>query len=677
MTDPLGFGVRTRAVEGRSAVSATDGQSEIWPRIVRVYVPTRTVTISYYSPIIFEMPAMTPAAVPPYERFGQHWTQMDLAFLRTDELVYTTNVTGQYNLWSQRIGPGGAAGPTRALTLYRDRSVRLLEPSRDGHVLYFIADQDGDEQYQVFRLDTRRGDPVPLTDDRKVRHELSRGGLDPRGRRLLYCDNGRTPTDMDVVLYDLGRGRARRPLPEGFLWEHPSWDPSGERFSANQIFSNTEVRSFVHDVRRGTTVEVLPHETEEIVYAAGWSSDGRHLLVIDDLASEFQRLEMVDWRTGDRRPLAAPRADVEFVRHSERNDRVVYGVNEGGYTSLWTGPSVGPFRPVRDLPRGRVTAAQESLVAMSPDGRSLAVNWSTGTAPPEILWIPLVRGRPRPLTDNMPGGVPDAPLPRPRLVRFTSFDGRKIPAFYYRPKHRPRGRAPAVLSIHGGPESQERPGWIYWGLYAYLNARGVSVLAPNIRGSNGYGKTYQKLIHHDWGGNELKDLQAAAEWLRARPEIDPERLGVFGGSFGGFATLSCVTRLPEYWKVGVDIVGPSNLITFSKTVPPFWFRFMKKWVGDPETEADFLRERSPITYIDRVRADLLIIQGANDPRVNKAESDQMVERLRALGRNVEYLVFPDEGHGFTRTENFLKALGETARFLTDRLQTRPGATTPS
>jgi dipeptidyl aminopeptidase/acylaminoacyl peptidase len=303
----------------------------------------------------------------------------------------------------------------------------------------------------------------------------------------------------------------------------------------------------------------------------------------------------------------------------------------------------------------------------------VALNWSTGMAPPEVYWIPLIRGRSRTLTQSMPGGVPDGPLPSPKLVRFTSFDGRRIPAFYYLPKRRPRGKIPAVLSIHGGPETQERPGWIYWGMYAYLNACGIAVLAPNIRGSTGYGKTYQKLIHRDWGGGELKDLQAAAEWLRSRPEIDAERLGVFGGSFGGFATLSCVTRLPQYWKVGVDVFGPSNLLTFLKTVPPFWLRMMKDWLGDPETDADFLRERSPINHLDSVRADLLIIQGTNDPRVNKAESDQIVERLRALGRHVEYIVFPDEGHGFARTDNQLKAMGETVRFLKDRLQPHVGA----
>jgi dipeptidyl aminopeptidase/acylaminoacyl peptidase len=209
---------------------------------------------------------------------------------------------------------------------------------------------------------------------------------------------------------------------------------------------------------------------------------------------------------------------------------------------------------------------------------------------------------------------------------------------------------------------------MYGGLYAWLNAHGIAVLAPNIRGSTGYGTSYQKLIHHDWGGAELKDLKAAADWMCARPEIDPARLGVFGGSFGGFATLSCVTRLPEYWKVGVDIVGPSNLMTFVKTVPPFWVRFMAQWVGDPETEADFLRDRSPITYIDNVRADLLVVQGANDPRVNKAESDQMVEHLRAKGRKVEYMVFEDEGHGFTKRVNQLRAMGACGRFLVDHLR---------
>ena len=177
-------------------------------------------------------------------------------------------------------------------------------------------------------------------------------------------------------------------------------------------------------------------------------------------------------------------------------------------------------------------------------------------------------------------------------------------------------------SIHGGPEAQERVE--YSAFYQYLLARGIGVLAPNIRGSTGYGVAYQKLIHRDWGGAELRDIEAAAQYLGALPWVSEQRIGVYGGSFGGFATLSAVTRLPDYWTAAVDIVGPSDLITFVRSVPPTWRRMMSVWVGDPETDAEFLRERSPITHVENVRAPLLVLQGANDPRVVKAESDQMV-----------------------------------------------------
>jgi dipeptidyl aminopeptidase/acylaminoacyl peptidase len=194
-------------------------------------------------------------------------------------------------------------------------------------------------------------------------------------------------------------------------------------------------------------------------------------------------------------------------------------------------------------------------------------------------------------------------------------------------------------------------------------SRGIGVLATNIRGSTGYGTTYQKLIHHDWGGAELKDFEEAHGYLTGLDWVDPKRIGVFGASFGGFATLSCVSRLPDLWAAGVSIVGPSNLMTFASSVPPTWRRFMTEWVGDVETEQDFLRERSPITYADDITAPLFVIQGANDQRVVQAESDQIVEQLRNRGVEVRYDVYPDEGHGFAKRANESKALSDTAEFL--------------
>jgi dipeptidyl aminopeptidase/acylaminoacyl peptidase len=220
-----------------------------------------------------------------------------------------------------------------------------------------------------------------------------------------------------------------------------------------------------------------------------------------------------------------------------------------------------------------------------------------------------------------------------------------------------------VLSIHGGPEFQERPAYNYNGLYQYLLSRGVGVLAPNVRGSTGYGTAYQKLIHHDWGGDELKDFVYAHRYLVAQEWVDPDRIGVYGGSFGGFATLSCVSRLPGRWAAAVSIVGPSNLVTFASAVPPTWRRLMAEWVGDVETERDFLLARSPITYADDIDTPLFVIQGANDQRVVQSESDQIVERLRERGVDVRYDVYPDEGHGFAKRANEAKALSDAAEFL--------------
>ena len=208
------------------------------------------------------------------------------------------------------------------------------------------------------------------------------------------------------------------------------------------------------------------------------------------------------------------------------------------------------------------------------------------------------------------------------LIGYPSFDGREIPAWLYRPQT--EGRLPVVLSIHGGPEAQEHP--LYHPLYQYLLSRGIAVLATNIRGSTGYGKTYQRLVQRDWGGGDMKDWEHAVKWLHEQDWVDADRIGVYGGSYGGFATLTCVTRLPDYWAAAVDIVGPSNLITFAKAVPPTWRRMMKRFVGDPEEDADLLRERSPLTYIENVKTPLLVIQGAKDPRVVKGESDQLVEQ---------------------------------------------------
>ncbi|WP_205719480.1 alpha/beta hydrolase family protein, partial [Actinomadura geliboluensis] len=254
----------------------------------------------------------------------------------------------------------------------------------------------------------------------------------------------------------------------------------------------------------------------------------------------------------------------------------------------------------------------------------------------------------------------------PDLITYPASGGRYVHALLYRP-HTP-GPHPVLLSVHGGPEAQERPEYAYAGLYQYLLHEGIAVLAPNIAGSTGYGLTHQKLIYRNWGGIDLDDLDHAVRHLQTLPGIDASHIAVMGGSYGGFAALSCLARLPYQWAAGVSFCGPSNLVTLARACPPTWRPTVDAVLGNPDTDAEHLTCRSPITYADAITAPLLVIQGAHDPRVPKDESDQIVTRLRARGIDVRYDVYPDEGHGFTNRSNEIKAYGDIAQFLLAHLR---------
>jgi len=222
------------------------------------------------------------------------------------------------------------------------------------------------------------------------------------------------------------------------------------------------------------------------------------------------------------------------------------------------------------------------------------------------------------------------------------------------------------MHIHGGPESQARPA--YSALFQCLLANGIAVMAPNVRGSTGYGFAWQKRIYLDWGGVDLADFEAGAEYLKTLDWIDPDRMAVMGQSYGGFAALSCLTRLPDLWAAGISLYGPANLETLARSMPPGWATTVATMFGDPDKDAQRMQERSPVTYAHQISAPLLVIQGANDRRVPKAEADQIVAAARANHAEVDYLVFSDEGHGFTTRNNGIKAQTTVVDFLTKHLQ---------
>jgi dipeptidyl aminopeptidase/acylaminoacyl peptidase len=538
-----------------------------------------------------------------------------------------------------------------------------------------FADKDGNENYQIFTVDAEEGWQSPVVMKPTVRNTFGSECLSPNGALAAYTSNERKPQDLDVVVTKIPGGETRRLLADGGAYLFGCWSPDGGHATVVETLSSDDYNVDLLNMKTGRKTNVTPHKEKAVYFPGPWGPDGEGFLVLSNGGREFVGLGYLRAREGAHiKWLETPEKDIEDVTLSPDGRTLAMVVNEGGYSSIHfkdygTGRQLGSVKLDGVLTPG--WGENTKFLKFSADGKRLAFILAEPTRPAEVCVLRVPRPKVERVTDGFVGGIPERTMVKPNLVAYRSFD-RNVPAFLYRPKATGRKRSPVVVSIHGGPEGQERPTYLYAGLYQYLLGRGIGVLAPNIRGSTGYGKKYQRLIHRDWGGGELKDIEYAAKYLVTLDWVDPERIGVFGGSFGGFATLSAATRLPKYWRVAVDICGPSNLVTFARAVPEFWKRMIADLLGDPDKESDFLLSRSPVTFIENVRCPLLIIQGANDPRVVKPESDQIVEKLKSKGLEVEYMVFSDEGHGFTKRRNEFAAYKRVAEFLVEHLQNGRG-----
>ncbi|HEX9268422.1 MAG TPA: S9 family peptidase [Candidatus Limnocylindria bacterium] len=561
---------------------------------------------------------------------------------------------GTYSAWTLPLR--GDAAPSPALGV-DGAAVRSLAWSRRGDLIG-AADRGGTELHQLYVARTdERIERLSWTEGERVQRLLSWNAASPDGRRVAFSSNARAAADMDIVVQDVESG-VERPLLTGSAWHVVGgWSPDGTELLVMRVQDNTDQDLFVVDATTGAARHLTPHDGDCQNVPAGWLADGRPV-AITDRGGQHLWLAAYDRTSGAVEPIDRPEWDVELAVSSADGRVQVWSVNVDGYSRLrWR--RAGGSVTEHDV-RGMCTD-----LVVSADGSLAAFHRLSATATPELWVLDMAGGHAR-MVFATTRAVSAGELAEPELVRIPAADG-PIPAFVYRPRGA-TGRTPALLYPHGGPEGQSRPA--FTSANAHLLAlvdRGITLVVPNIHGSTGYGKTWQEAIHRDWGGIDLRDLRAVADWMRAAPGIDPERLAVYGGSYGGFATLLCVTAMPERWCCAVDVFGVANLVTMLEHAQPNWRRFLKRWIGDLETDREKLVARSPITRIDEVRCPMLVIQGANDPRVPKEESDQVVERLRAAGRRIEYLVFDDEGHGFTDRANADRAHERIVEFLTEEL----------
>jgi dipeptidyl aminopeptidase/acylaminoacyl peptidase len=561
---------------------------------------------------------------------------------------------GTYSAWTLPLTKPGKPSPALGVD---GAALRSLSWSKRGDLIG-AADRGGTELHQLYvaRSD-ERVEKLSWTEGERVQRLLSWNATSPDGKRVAFSSNARQPTDMDIVIEDVETA-TERAIVTGPAWHVAGgWSPDGRALLVMRVQANTDQDLFIADPESGSLRHLTAHEGDVSNVPAGWLADGRPL-GMTDAGREHLYLAAYDATTGEREVIDAPEWDVELAASSADGHVQIWSVNEDGYSTL---------RWQRDRKRAGerdLHGVCEDLI-ISADGSLAAYHRTSATDAPQLWILDLRSGEARVVFETA-RTVRAADLVEPELIRIPAADG-AIPCFVFRPKAATR-RTPAVLYPHGGPEGQSRPG--FPDRMAYLQAlvdRGITLVVPNIHGSTGYGLSWQRAIHRDWGGIDARDLRAVADWMASDARIDPKRLAVYGGSYGGWATLLCVTTMPDRWRCAVDVFGVANLVTMIENAQPNWRRFLNLWIGDLETDRAKLIERSPITHMDQVRCPMLVVQGTNDPRVPKEESDQVVERLRARGVPVEYMVFEDEGHGFTKRANSDKAHMRIIDFLTEQL----------
>lgn len=589
-----------------------------------------------------------------------------------DRLVFISDLTGSPQLWSLPVGDPGAWPEPVAVGL--DRVMLAVPSSRPGR-LVFGADIGGNERMQLYLLDGYGRPPVALTDSMDTIHVF--GGWHPNGASIVFSSNERDARFFDVYLMNVETG-ARRLLFQGDGSFHAGgFSPDGSSVLVLRADVGSDQTAYVLNVDSGALRPIVPADRPARYAHLAWSQDGTSVFCITDHDREFLYLAKLDAKTGALTSVIETTWDIEDYKTAPNGQLVAYEVNADGFSEIHVRDLAGGADLTVEIPQGVASDAGRWYHSFSwfPDSTRFAFTLATPTAPADVYVCSLSAGASGTATVQKvsrtwkAGLDPDTLFPA-ELVHYPTFDGRQIPAFVFRPHgDGPSGSAPAprptVFLVHGGPESQTRAS--YNPVIQYLTYRGFVVVATNVRGSSGYGKEYLHLDDVEKRLDSVHDLAKGAEWAATSGLADPQRIAVMGQSYGGFMVLSAVTEYPSLWAAGIDIYGIANFVTFMENTGPWRRKHRGAEYGTLEDHRDVLERISPIHKVDRIEAPMMVIHGANDPRVPIGETEQIVASLQARGRSVEYVRFEDEGHGIVKLKNRLVAFPKIADFLEEHL----------
>ncbi len=547
--------------------------------------------------------------------------------------------------------PGGSR---RQLTFF-DEPAAAVDRRPGGADLTFLMDEGGSEFSQIFLLDPVGGDHRRLTDG------SSRNGVvewSRDGSRIAFQSTRRNGESNDVWVMSPTEPEAAQVVleaPDGAWWGPADWSPDGRHLLVTQYLSVTDSRVHLLDLESGDRRRLVGGDERPGSHSGidpTFDRGGGGVFIATDQSGDFAQLAHLHLDSGEQRIITGDVPwDVQSFELSPDGRRAAFTVNENGMHRLYLmDAETFEYRPVESLPVGLVFG-----LSFSPDGRRLALTLNTPQTPSDVFTLELgepatAHGKIVRWTYSEVGGLDTSTFVVPELIDYPTFDQRRIPAFVYRP--RGAGPHPVIVYIHGGPESQYRPGFSST-FQAWIAELGAAVVAPNVRGSSGYGKRFVALDNGYAREDSVKDIGALLDWIATQPDLDASRVAVYGGSYGGYMVLASLVHFGDRLRAGVDIVGISNFVTFLENTQDYRRDLRRVEYGDERDREmrAFLERISPNRNAGRITTPLFVAQGQNDPRVPVGESEQIVREVRSSGYDVWYMKALNEGHGFRKKQN--------------------------
>lgn len=585
---------------------------------------------------------------PTVEQFFRTYVISDFAVSEDEKrLVFNTNLNGKMNLWAMDL-------PDNFPYLFaqKDQSTNFIKFDPKGRYVLAGYDDDGDENYQIYAIPSEGGMPQELiTGDPSEKFYFAH--LSDDGKRIYYITSEGNPNFLNTRVRNL-EDNSDTLIHVGEIG--PTYlaavSEKEDVFVYMRLLANTYIQLFVKDQDR--TIYLTP-DAEKVHVASNPIFIGeKEIYFTTNYEQEYSYIAKYNLDSNQfEKVLSIENESIEQLKYDKKHHLLYFATEKGVEDVLYRydlneGKLEKLSAPV-DVFEKLVVTKKGNLYLL---GRSATVPFNLFKSTDGSNW--------ESLTNHRVLGVSKEQMVEPEVVKYQSFDGMEIEALLFKAKPE-NDNGYTIFWPHGGPQASERK--MFRAMFQSALNRGYSIFAPNFRGSTGYGSSFVKLVEQDWGHGPRLDCVAGIEWLFENNITDQNKLFLVGGSYGGYMALLLHGRHPEYFKAVVDIFGPSNLFTFVNSVPPHWKPMMERWVGDPERDKERFIKDSPITYLDSMIKPMLVIQGAKDPRVVKEESDQIVAKLREKGREVEYLVLEDEGHGFSKKENEIKVYNTIFDFL--------------